>query len=75
MLVRELKTIKMGQPDDFSNFVSAVIDKNSFNNIKSYIDEAKVYSQQQTTTTTYSNNTLSLALNKITPNRLPKTVK
>jgi len=73
--VRELKTIKMGQPDDFSNFVSAVIDKNSFNNIKSYIDEAKVYSQQQTTTTTYSNNTLSLALNKITPNRLPKTVK
>jgi len=43
MLVRELKTIKMGQPDDFSNFVSAVIDKNSFNNIKSYIDEAKVY--------------------------------
>ena len=73
--MRELKTIKMGQPDDFSNFVSAVIDKNSFNNIKSYIDEAKVYSQQQTTTTTYSNNTLSLALNKITPNRLPKTVK
>lgn len=42
--MRELKTIKMGQPDDFSNFVSAVIDKNSFNNIKSYIDEAKVYS-------------------------------
>src|SRR4051794_11722037 len=42
MLVREVKKIKMGQPDDFSSFVTAVIDKSSFNNIKSYIDEAKV---------------------------------
>jgi len=32
--------VKMGQSDDFENFVSAVIDRNSFNNIKGYIDEA-----------------------------------
>lgn len=36
-----LAKIKMGQSDDFESFVSAVIDKNSFNNIKGYIDEAK----------------------------------
>jgi len=39
--VTEVSKIKMGQADDFANFFSAVIDKNSFNNIKSYIDEAK----------------------------------
>jgi len=41
MLQKELKKVKMGQPDDFSSFVTAVIDKASFNNIKNYIDEAK----------------------------------
>jgi len=35
------KEFKMGQSDDFSSFVSAVIDKNSFNNIQSYIEHAK----------------------------------
>jgi 1-pyrroline-5-carboxylate dehydrogenase len=35
-----LSTMKVGQPDDFSSFMSAVIDKNSFNNIKGYIDHA-----------------------------------
>lgn len=40
-MVSALSKIKMGQSDDFESFVSAVIDKNSFNNIKSYIDEAK----------------------------------
>jgi len=33
--------IKMGQSDDFDCFMSAVIDKNSFDNIKSYIEWAK----------------------------------
>ena len=33
-----LKEIKMGDVTDFTNFMSAVIDKNSFDNIKSYID-------------------------------------
>jgi 1-pyrroline-5-carboxylate dehydrogenase len=40
-LVTELGKAKMGQPDDFSTFVSAVIDKASFDNIKSYIEWAK----------------------------------
>lgn len=40
-LVDALKSMKMGQSDDFSCFVSAVIDKNSFDNIKRYIDHAK----------------------------------
>jgi len=40
-LIEETRKIKMGQPDDFSSFMTAVIDKNSFANIKSYIDEAK----------------------------------
>jgi 1-pyrroline-5-carboxylate dehydrogenase len=39
--VEELKKVHMGQPDDFSTFMSAVIDKNSFENIRKYIDEAK----------------------------------
>ena len=37
----ELKTIKMGSPRDFSNFVNAVIDKNAFDSITSYIEIAR----------------------------------
>ncbi|MCF7790932.1 MAG: L-glutamate gamma-semialdehyde dehydrogenase [Victivallales bacterium] len=37
----QLDTVKMGDVTDFSNFLTAVIDKSSFNNIKSYIDFAK----------------------------------
>ncbi len=33
--------IKMGDVEDFSNFVNAVIDKPAFNSIKAYIDFAK----------------------------------
>jgi len=40
-LTAELAKVNMGQPDDFKTFVSAVIDKNSFNNIKSYIEWAQ----------------------------------
>ncbi|WP_258099339.1 L-glutamate gamma-semialdehyde dehydrogenase [Marinoscillum pacificum] len=36
-----LKEISMGSPEDFSNFVNAVIDKNAFNKIAKYIDQAK----------------------------------
>ncbi len=39
--VAEVKKIKMGDPEDFTNFFSAVIDKAAFNSIKSYIDFAK----------------------------------
>ena len=40
-LVRELKTLKMGSPADFSNFINAVIDRKSFDKIKGYIEFAK----------------------------------
>jgi len=40
-LVTEVGKIKLGQPDDFKTFMTAVIDKNSFENIKSYIEWAK----------------------------------
>ena len=33
--------MKMGGVEDFSNFINAVIDKASFDNIKGYIDAAK----------------------------------
>ncbi|SFF33067.1 L-glutamate gamma-semialdehyde dehydrogenase [Thermoflexibacter ruber] len=40
-LVEDLKSIKMGSPEDFSNFVNAVIDERAFDKITKYIDEAK----------------------------------
>ena len=40
-LVAEVKTMKMGPTEDFSNFINAVIDEKAFNKIASYIDEAK----------------------------------
>src|SRR5687767_3858787 len=40
-LIAGVKSIKMGTIEDFSNFVSAVIDEKSFDKIKSYIDNAK----------------------------------
>ena len=39
--VSEVGKIKMGDPEDFSNFMSAVIDKAAFKTIKEYIDYAK----------------------------------
>ncbi|MFB6319978.1 L-glutamate gamma-semialdehyde dehydrogenase [Saccharicrinis sp. FJH54] len=38
---KDLAAIKMGDPEDFSNFVNAVIDKSSFNKLSGYIEEAK----------------------------------
>lgn len=37
----EVGKIKMGEPDDFTNFMTAVIDKNAFINITDYIKYAK----------------------------------
>lgn len=39
--VDEVKTIKMGDVKDFSNFMGAVIDESSFKNIEGYIQAAK----------------------------------
>ena len=41
LVIKDLKEIKMGPPDDFSNFVNAVIDGNAFKKITGYIDQAK----------------------------------
>ena len=40
-LIAGVKSFKMGTVEDFTNFVNAVIDEKSFNNIKTYIDNAK----------------------------------
>ena len=37
----DLKSFKMGAPDDFSNFINAVIDKRAFDKISGYIDYIK----------------------------------
>lgn len=40
-VVGDLKTMKMGDTRDFSNFVNAVIDEKSFNRISGYLEFAK----------------------------------
>src|SRR5258706_2667709 len=40
-MVRDLKSIKIGPTEDFTNFVNAVIDETAFDKITSYIDTAK----------------------------------
>ncbi len=40
-MIAGVKSFKMGSVEDFENFITAVIDEKSFNNIKSYIDKAK----------------------------------
>jgi 1-pyrroline-5-carboxylate dehydrogenase len=40
-LIAGVNSFKMGTVEDFTNFINAVIDEKSFNNIKRYIDKAK----------------------------------
>jgi len=40
-LVAEIKTMKMGTVEDFSNFINAVIDEKSFDKIEEYIKQVK----------------------------------
>ncbi len=40
-LVQMVQRFNMGTVEDFGNFINAVIDEKSYNNIKSYIDKAK----------------------------------
>lgn len=40
-MIEQLKTIKVGSPLDFRNFMCAVIDESSFDNTMSYIDHAQ----------------------------------
>lgn len=41
LMQRDLATFKMGGVEDFSNFINAVIDENSFDKLVKYIDQAK----------------------------------
>ena len=40
-VTEDVQSFKMGSPEEFSNFITAVIDKNSFDKISSYIDYVK----------------------------------
>jgi len=41
ILVEEIKSFKMGSPEDMGNFITAVIHENSFDKLAKYIDAAK----------------------------------
>lgn len=41
LMVNDLKTIKVGPVEDFTNFMGAVIDEASFDKLSTYIDQAK----------------------------------
>lgn len=41
LLVKQVNELHMGDPEDFSNFVGAVIDESAFKSITKYIDYAK----------------------------------
>jgi len=40
-LINAVKSMKMGSPEDFGNFITAVIHEGSFNKLVSYIEQAK----------------------------------
>ena len=40
-LVRDVESFKMGSPEDFTNFINAVIDETAFNKLTTYIENAK----------------------------------
>ncbi len=40
-LITDVKSMKMGSPEDFGNFITAVIHEGSFNKLVSYIEQAK----------------------------------
>jgi len=42
VILEELRTIKMGDPGDLSNFINAVIHEESFDRITSYIEQARI---------------------------------
>ena len=46
-LISDLKSMKMGSPEDFGNFITAVIHEGSFDKLVSYIERAKTDSEVQ----------------------------
>ncbi len=47
MIVSDVKSFKIGPPDDFSNFINAVIDEKSFDKLAKYIDQARADSDAE----------------------------
>ncbi|NGF75026.1 L-glutamate gamma-semialdehyde dehydrogenase [Fluviicola sp. SGL-29] len=47
ILVSQVSSMKMGSPEDTSNFINAVIDKKAFTKISEYIDYAKAASDAE----------------------------
>lgn len=41
LIIADVESFKIGPPDDFSNFINAVIDEKSFDKLAKYIDGAK----------------------------------
>ena len=41
LVLKDLKSFKIGPTEDFSNFINAVIDEKSFDKLAAYIDQAK----------------------------------
>lgn len=41
VVVLQLQQLKMGPPEDFTNFINAIIDEASFDKLKGYIDRAR----------------------------------
>ncbi len=46
-LLNDLKTLKMGTPEDFGNFMTAVIHESSFDKLAKYIDQAKASNEAE----------------------------
>jgi 1-pyrroline-5-carboxylate dehydrogenase len=46
-IIQDVKSFKMGSPEDFSNFINAVIDRKSFDKIKGFIDFIKTQSDAE----------------------------
>ncbi|MBD3288602.1 L-glutamate gamma-semialdehyde dehydrogenase [candidate division KSB1 bacterium] len=46
-LIKEIGNVKMGDPEDFTNFMCAVIDKAAFDSISQFIDYAKDSSEAE----------------------------
>ncbi len=47
LLAKDIESIKMGSPEDLTNFMTAVIHEGSFDKLASYIDKAKEASDAQ----------------------------
>jgi 1-pyrroline-5-carboxylate dehydrogenase len=46
-LIEDVNSFKMGSPEDFSNFINAVIDERAFDKIAAYIDDIKASNEAE----------------------------